>query len=280
MNNSIRTVLILLVGWTLVGCGRDNPVSSIPERKSHFERTIFTEPKYGNTITLISDKECEIKQGRDILLAGYSRQDNKLRVVMQALGTSTVTYYEISPDGLRDSNSGEVFLLLEPLNKWREQARLAKEAEETRERAARQAEEARKLAVKQAILDRFVDNGDGTLTDAKTGLMWTKNEIGRGSWTELSKKAKGLSIGGYSDWRLPTRAELQTIVQNAELIHTDDHTFFSGDNVTGGRATILSSESENADYAWGFSLMYRQMKDYGKWFQDATALAVREPRKP
>ena len=63
MNNSIKTVLVLLVGWTLVGCGRDNPASSIPNRKSHFERTVFTEPKYGNTITLISDKECEIKQG-------------------------------------------------------------------------------------------------------------------------------------------------------------------------------------------------------------------------
>lgn len=72
---------------------------------------------------------------------------------MQALGTSTVTYYDIAPDGLRDSNSGEVFLLPEALQKWHEQMRLAKEAEEARqrkeadERRARDQEIARKLLI-------------------------------------------------------------------------------------------------------------------------------------
>lgn len=129
--NSIKTVLILLVVCTLAGCGRDN---------ARFEKTVFTEPNSGNTITLNSDKECEIKQGRDILLAEYSRQENKLRVVLQAFGTSQVLYYDITPEGLRDSGSGAYYLLPEPLSNWREQVRIAKEAEETRRRD----EEARK----------------------------------------------------------------------------------------------------------------------------------------
>ena len=154
MNNSVNMILGLLIVCLAVSCGRDIPVPSIPEKNSSFQKTVFTEPTYGKTITLISDKECEIKHGRDILLAGYTRQENNLRVVMQALGTTSVVYYEITAQGLRDANSGEVLLLPEAMIKmikWREEMRLAKEAEEARQlkeaedRRARNQEIARKL---------------------------------------------------------------------------------------------------------------------------------------
>jgi hypothetical protein len=37
------------------------------------------------------------------------------------------------------------------------------------------------------ISSRFVDNGDGTVTDRKTGLVWSKKDFGPMSWDEAQK---------------------------------------------------------------------------------------------
>ncbi len=64
--------------------------------------------------------------------------------------------------------------------------------------------------------NRFVDNGDGTITDLATGLMWEKGDSGKGmtwsealEWAQQKNRSKHL---GYSDWRLPDAKELQSIV--------------------------------------------------------------------
>ena len=59
-----------------------------------------------------------------------------------------------------------------------------------------------------AFADRCVDNGDGTVTDNGTGLMWQKAIAGRMNWDDAMSYASGLSLGGHSDWRLPNRDEL------------------------------------------------------------------------
>lgn len=59
----------------------------------------------------------------------------------------------------------------------------------------------------------FVDNGDGTVTDQSTGLMWTKNDNGDGLiWQDALAYAETLDVAGYNDWRLPDAKELQSIV--------------------------------------------------------------------
>ncbi len=59
----------------------------------------------------------------------------------------------------------------------------------------------------------FVDNKDGTISDLSTNLMWTKNDSKKGlNWQEANDAAQNLNFGGYSDWRLPTAKELQSIV--------------------------------------------------------------------
>jgi hypothetical protein len=63
----------------------------------------------------------------------------------------------------------------------------------------------------------FVDNGDGTVTDRATGLMWQKD----GSPKPLTLKRATYYIGslnekqfmGYSDWRMPTVEELASIIK-------------------------------------------------------------------
>jgi hypothetical protein len=66
--------------------------------------------------------------------------------------------------------------------------------------------------------DRFVDHGDGTVTDTCTGLMWMKkgedlNGDGKFdndvlSWDAANAYCASLSLAGYSGWRLPSLREL------------------------------------------------------------------------
>ena len=68
----------------------------------------------------------------------------------------------------------------------------------------------------------FKDNGDGTVTDAATGLMWMKMDSGafktgrkkdgKLNWQEALKWSEDLGYAGHSDWRLPSVKELQSIV--------------------------------------------------------------------
>jgi hypothetical protein len=59
----------------------------------------------------------------------------------------------------------------------------------------------------------FVDNGDGTITDLATGLMWQKGDSGTTrNWEQALDYAESLVQAGYDDWRLPNAKELQSIV--------------------------------------------------------------------
>jgi hypothetical protein len=59
----------------------------------------------------------------------------------------------------------------------------------------------------------FTDNGDGTVTDKTTGLMWQQQDDGTGRyWQSQLQYCAGLSLGGHSDWRLPNIKELASIV--------------------------------------------------------------------
>ena len=62
----------------------------------------------------------------------------------------------------------------------------------------------------------FADNGDGTVSDRASGLMWTKGDSAAGmnwqealAWVQSRNDANHL---GHSDWRLPNAKELQSIV--------------------------------------------------------------------
>jgi hypothetical protein len=79
--------------------------------------------------------------------------------------------------------------------------------------------------------DRFEDQGDGTVIDRTTRLMWMKCALGQTSspdgcagaaqaytWDAAQAEAQALNRGGrlfYSDWRLPQLRELASITERS-----------------------------------------------------------------
>lgn len=64
--------------------------------------------------------------------------------------------------------------------------------------------------------NNFIDNGDQTITDRATGLMWAKTDSGTAlNWEDALAWVQGQNSSnflGHSDWRLPNAKELQSIV--------------------------------------------------------------------
>ena len=58
------------------------------------------------------------------------------------------------------------------------------------------------------------DNGNGTVTDNVTGLMWQKTDSGEMTWDNARTGATTLNLAGYTDWRLPTAQEAFSILDH------------------------------------------------------------------
>ncbi|WP_027186517.1 DUF1566 domain-containing protein [Desulfovibrio inopinatus] len=63
----------------------------------------------------------------------------------------------------------------------------------------------------------YTDNGDGTVTDNLTGLMWMQADDGeKRIWDDAVTYCEDLALAGYSDWRLPSQHELFQIVDKGK----------------------------------------------------------------
>lgn len=60
--------------------------------------------------------------------------------------------------------------------------------------------------------NRFVNNGDGTVTDTQTGLMWARTDnMGHINWHKARQYCENIVLNRYDNWRMPTIDELQTL---------------------------------------------------------------------
>jgi uncharacterized caspase-like protein len=72
-----------------------------------------------------------------------------------------------------------------------------------------------------ATVARFVDNGDGTVTDTRSGLMWQRagsaQRLKPGDARGYIQGLNGARFGGHSDWRVPSLEELKTLLLDAPV---------------------------------------------------------------
>ncbi len=97
----------------------------------------------------------------------------------------------------------------------------------------------------------FVDNGDGTVTDIATGLMWSQDDNGEHIyWKEALAYAESATLAGYDDWRLPNIKELQSIADySVTEIPAMDKSVFNLTEVT----NIVDGTIEQANYPFYWS---------------------------
>ena len=74
---------------------------------------------------------------------------------------------------------------------------------------------------------RFINNGDGTVTDQATGVMWKRCAEGQSgtdcasggvsdhTWQQALQVAANSTFAGYNDWRLPNIQELSSLTEDA-----------------------------------------------------------------
>jgi hypothetical protein len=95
----------------------------------------------------------------------------------------------------------------------------------------------------------FIDNGNGTVTDTNSGLMWQQaTPPGTFTWQQALNYSENLTLGGYSDWRLPDRNELQSLVDYARYNPAIDIMFFPGTQASPYWSS--TTHAEYLDHAW------------------------------
>ncbi len=58
----------------------------------------------------------------------------------------------------------------------------------------------------------YKDNGDGTITDLVTGLMWTQDPGSKKTFDQANAGTRLCKVGGHADWHLPSIKELYSLI--------------------------------------------------------------------
>ncbi|MDC7223914.1 MAG: DUF1566 domain-containing protein [Spirochaetales bacterium] len=98
-------------------------------------------------------------------------------------------------------------------------------------------------------LNHYVDNGDGTVSDLATGLMWTKDDMGPMNWKEALLACEDLRYAGYDDWRLPQIKELISLVDYSRSPDFSDSAALDPHFT----ATSFTNEAGQRDYGFYWS---------------------------
>lgn len=102
---------------------------------------------------------------------------------------------------------------------------------------------------------RFTDNGDGTVTDNGTQLMWQQAGDGYvGDWSGAIAYAEALNLGGKTDWRLPNIKELHSIINCSKFNPVIDEPPFENTQLV--RYWSSTTFEFNTEFAFALNFNY------------------------
>ncbi len=131
----------------------------------------------------------------------------------------------------------------------------------------------------QQHVPSFTDNGDGTITDNVTGLMWAKATADTNAdlfldsndqvlWETALSWCAGFSLAGYDDWRLPNAHEFISIVDYSTIAPAIDTTYFP--DTLGfyywSSSTLADNSSTAFDVHFRTGVYANGPKQYGYYF--------------
>jgi len=93
----------------------------------------------------------------------------------------------------------------------------------------------------------LIDNGDGTVTDMTTKLMWQEKGESK-NWETSLKYCEELELAKYKDWRMPNIAELQSLFNyslNANVLYESNQS-----NPQALWSSSSRAEVANYNHAW------------------------------
>ncbi len=101
-------------------------------------------------------------------------------------------------------------------------------------------------------VSRFINHGNGTVTDRFTGLMWTENSsLSGGTWQQALDYVANMNTGsnanfGYTDWRLPNIVDLRSLldIENLNPALTTGHPFTNTTSTRWSSTTVVGTPTK------------------------------------
>lgn len=90
---------------------------------------------------------------------------------------------------------------------------------------------------------KYIDNGNGTVTDLVTGLMWQQNPGDKMTLSEALNGASSFNLAGFTDWRLPSVKELYSLIMFSGI----DPSGYEGSS-TAGLIPFINTEYFEFEY--------------------------------
>ena len=115
------------------------------------------------------------------------------------------------------------------------------------------------------------DDAKEIVTDNTTGLVWQDDEEAKTvtkNWEDAKAYCQALTLGGYSDWRLPTIRELKTIVDRGRYYPAINPSF---QNVVSDHYWSSTTYASYTDGAWDVNFYY----GYDDWYVKSNTNYVR-----
>ncbi len=134
--------------------------------------------------------------------------------------------------------------------------------------------------------NRFIDNGDGTVTDTEKNLMWNKTDsmqdmkkwVNYQDGADYARSLSEKNFAGFDNWRLPTRDEITTIYDKTWTIKDrfgkdiHIHECFA----PGGGFSMIAQQVSGRMRTWVFNIREGEFtQPDGLWTLAESARAVR-----